>query len=489
MNFNLRNIYLNTRWFLKGLFNIDKQDRVKTFLLTAAFFLVIASYTLVKELKDSIFIEIVGKDYFATAKIVSMFVLIPAILLYAYLVDNMRRYKLLCAYSIAYGIFGLLFAYFLGDSSIGIANTVASKYRIIGWLFYFFIEGYSPFVVSLFWAFANSVNSPKSASKSYAFMVAGSKLGGTLSAGMAWYLFSCSIPSVMNLSHTAKHQIILTISASLLLLVPILIYFLIKKVPGRYLHGYEAAYKVEKSKAKDSKLEEKSIIKKESSKSKKPKPGLFQGLYLLIKYPYVMGIFGMIFFYEIVNVILSYHRIMLAKDFSSNISGLSCILFEQIFWVHLVGFMISFFGTNALLRIFGERKTLLFIPLASGVLIFGFIYMRSLSFAIVVFTCLRAINYAISYPVRESLYVPTVKDIKFKSKAWIDAFGTKFAKTIGGFSNVLFNFVMANGSAIMLFWVQISIFGTIVAAWTLTAYLLGVKFNKVIAKNQVIGAD
>ena len=90
MNFNLRNIYLNTRWFLKGLFNIDKQDRVKTFLLTAAFFLVIASYTLVKELKDSIFIEIVGKDYFATAKIVSMFVLIPAILLYAYLVDNMR---------------------------------------------------------------------------------------------------------------------------------------------------------------------------------------------------------------------------------------------------------------------------------------------------------------------------------------------------------------------------------------------------------------
>ena len=149
---------------------------------------------------------------------------------------------------------GLLFAYLLGQPGIGLSNTDSSPYRIFGWLFYFFVEGYSPFVVSVFWAFANSVSSPEGAKRNYPYMVAASKVGGMVSSGLGWYLLagiaqeaSCSFGSP---SDVWVHQVILGISSLMLVCVPFIIYLLIRNVEGRYLHGYEAVYKVEKNKEK-----------------------------------------------------------------------------------------------------------------------------------------------------------------------------------------------------------------------------------------------
>ncbi|HLB94395.1 MAG TPA: Npt1/Npt2 family nucleotide transporter [Candidatus Babeliales bacterium] len=466
----------------RGLFGVDRQERLKLLLLAAAFFLVIASYTVVRELKDSIFIALVGRDLLPDAKIYSMFVLVPAIIFYAYLVDRMRRYKLLYFYSFFYGLAGLTFAYFLGDPVTGLANTQTGAHRLMGWLFYFFIEGYSPFVVSLFWAFSNSISSPESAKRSYGFLVSGSKLGGAFSAALAWYFFSTSIPQIVKLSDTVKHQVLIVFSSVLLLCVPILIYLLIKLVPGRYLHGYEAAYQIEKERAVIDDAE---------------KPGLLRGLLLLLKFPYVMGIFGIIFFYEVSNVILSYQRLILASDsvVGCGISALSCKLFEQIFWVHTVGFVISFFGTTYLLNKLGERWMLLLIPLLSGFLMFAFVFagiwLPQYSWAIttIVFVGLRAINYGATYPVRESLYIPTIKDVKFKSKSWIDAFGTKIAKGAGSGVNILMKFVLANFGYLVFIWSLISIFGLIVALWMVIAQLLGKRYDQLIKHNEVVGAE
>ncbi|MDZ4151743.1 Npt1/Npt2 family nucleotide transporter [Methylicorpusculum sp.] len=168
------------------LFYVEPKERVKLFFLTLIYFLIITTYTVAKEFKDVVFVSIVGKSYVPTAKIIAWIALIPAIFVYSKLVDKLRRYQLLCFYSLMFGVFGLLFAVLLGNASIGLPNTNASASRLFGWLFYFFVEGYSPFLVSVFWAFANSVNSPDSAKKTYGLMTSGSKLGGALSAGLGW---------------------------------------------------------------------------------------------------------------------------------------------------------------------------------------------------------------------------------------------------------------------------------------------------------------
>ena len=61
-----------------------------------------------RELKSSIFMSTVGKEYIPWARMMAMIILVPGVLFYSFLVDKMRRHQLLYFYSIAYGLMGFL---------------------------------------------------------------------------------------------------------------------------------------------------------------------------------------------------------------------------------------------------------------------------------------------------------------------------------------------------------------------------------------------
>ena len=451
-----------------------KYEGYKFLYLGLAFFCVIAAYTFTRELKDSLFAFVVGRQYIPYAKLISMCILIPAIFLYSRLVDTWRRYYLICFYSAFYAIGSIVFAYYIGHPTIGIANATPSPERLLGWLFYFFIEGFSPFVVSVFWAFANSITNPDSAKANYGYMVSYSKVGGMVSAALAWALLCWkSVDGTPVFSDVVGHQLILYFSAFFLSAIPFVVFLLIKTVPGRYLHGYEAVYQLEKRK----------------SKEEKPRVGIFDGLRLLITYPYVMGIFGMVFFYEVLTTVISYLRIVVVQSQSSGISGVSGELFKIIFISHLVGFLISALGTSQLLEKMGEKRCLLLIPSVSGLLVLLFLLTGYNMYALIVaYVGLKAINYGFSWPVRESLYIPTVKEIKFKSKSWIDAFGSKFAKTTGGMAIASGIFDLgASGFVGLAFHPMNFFFVVVIGLWALTAYFLGDQYEKAVGQNKVIG--
>lgn len=448
----------------------DPFERLKFIFLSVAFFLVIGGYTVAKELKDSIFISIVGKSYIPFAKLAAMFVLFPAIMIYAKMVDSLRRYQLLAFYSALFGAGGLMCAYFLGHPVIGLSNTQTSSDRIFGWFFYFFVEGYMPFVVSVFWAFANSVSSPDAAKRNYPYMVSASKIGGMVSAGLAWYLFSCNTDcAIGSYTDVKTHQIVLGVSSAFLMLVPVVIYLMMKKIPGKFLHGYEAVYQVEKEKQKE----------------KQEKTGIWAGFFLLLKYPYVFGIFGMVYFYEVIATVLSYLRLGVAQSQAMNVSQVSAFLFEMVFIVHMVGFFMSFFGTSQLLKRLGERTCLMLVPLLSGVLLLYLMIATGPKAIVSAWIALKAVNYAFAWPIRESLYIPTVKAIKFKSKSWIDAFGSKFAKSSGS----AFNILASHLGAAFIIPAYSFLFSGIVTMWFIVALLLGNRFERAVASNEVIGLD
>jgi len=291
-----------------------------------------------------------------------------------------------------------------------------------------------------------------------------------MSAAAAYLLLSWKSSNGLPLfSDIVSHQLILYLSAALLSMIPFVVFCLIKFIPGRFLHGYEAVYKVEKEKGKTGK-----------------DVGLLDGLKLLLKYPYVMGIFGMVFFYEVVTTVLSYLRLAMAQSTSVSISGVSGELFKIIFMTHFVGFFISLFGTANLLRWLGERRCLLLIPCISGLLLVIFILSNHNHYALIAaYVVLKSVNYGFSWPVRESLYIPTIKEIKFKSKSWIDAFGSKFAKTSGG----MFNYCTEGLASGLFLSLHAGFFVVIVAFWFLTAYLLGKRFEVAVERDEVIGID
>lgn len=452
--------------------DLDKHEYHKIVWLTFTFFCVIGSYTVLKEMKDVLFAQIVGSSSLATVKMLSMPILFLATLVYAKLVDTMSRLHLLIAYSFLYGFGGLVIAYLLADPVIGLANTVPSSDRYFGWFVYLFYEGVSPFVVSVFWAFCNSITGPETAKKGYSLIIAGSKVGGMFMAGTAWMLFvNASKLGSYAPSSVSINQFLLVFSSLMLAASPLIIYYLIKHSSEKELHGYEAVHKIEEKQEKEGKAE----------------TGILSGLTMFYKYPYILGIFGMFFFYELLNVVLAIQRTVILQTTTKDAIEFSGEMFKQRFQMHGIGCLISFFGTRVLVKKLGERVCLILMPLIIGVFLCYLMVAYNKNAVMWTFMALGMLNYSFSSPLREALYIPTVKDIRFKSKAWIESFGQKFSKFCGSGVARKIATVAVAGSPLYITLYSL-FFAVVIALWTVLAWFLGKKYVSVVKNKEVIGA-
>ena len=58
----------------------------------------------------------------------------------------------------------------------------------------------------------------------------------------------------------------------------------------------------------------------------------------------------------------------------------------------------------------------------------------------------KAINYALNSPSMKQLYIPTTKDVRYKSQAWIESFGSRGSKAAGsGINDLHKNALASNG--------------------------------------------
>jgi len=102
----------------------------------------------------------------------------------------------------------------------------------------------------------------------------------------------------------------------------------------------------------------------------------------------------------------------------------------------------------------------------------------------------KAINYALNGPALKQLYIPTTHDVRFKSQAWIETFGSRASKEAGALFNMLLvplqkslGTVAGRARHVVLS----SYLGfTLVAAWFLIALYLGRKYKKAIDNDKVV---
>ncbi len=445
---------------VKPLSQVPFFEKVKIALLTASFFCIIACYTVLRELRDVIFIDTVGCSHLQHVQIASLFALVPALFLYALCVDRLKKHQLLYVYTLLYGIGGLFIAFYLGRPA-GFVEWGTRSY-VFGWLQYIFIEGYVPFVISPFLAFVSSVITPTRAAQSYAVIIGGSKLGGMLTAALAWwFLRFLSWPGDTTL------RFLLILASLFIFLVPVLIFWLNKSVPESFMRGYEAH----------------SVLDKKNKRDGAPwYQDLFSGLRHMAKYPYILGIFGLVFSWEIISVVLSYHRLGMCVMVHKTVAGLSSELFLQIFWTHVLSFFITCIGATSLCAGAGQRLTMMAVPILTGFLAVGFFTSKVSTVIIGCYILMRALNYSLALSVREVLYIPTTTEMRFKSKSWIDVFGAKFARGSGSLYGIFAQSSGAcTGSSYLCFCL------TIIGCWMMTAHFLGKRFEAAIKHQEVIG--
>src|SRR6516164_4706512 len=144
-----------------------QEGELKKFgLLSVIFGLIIGVYWFLRPLKDSVFSNVVGADYIPKAKILSLIVVFPLVLIYSKLVDMFPRQRMFYALCTIYGILALVFAFLMNHATLGLAAG-ARPDNWWGWAWYVYVESFGSLIVALFWAFAGDTTQPESAERGY----------------------------------------------------------------------------------------------------------------------------------------------------------------------------------------------------------------------------------------------------------------------------------------------------------------------------------
>jgi AAA family ATP:ADP antiporter len=454
--------------YLRKKLDFGTHEWTKLILLAIAYFFIIGSYSILKPIKTSVFLGLVGIDWQPFSRYISLAVIFPSGLLYSRIVDKYKRHQIFFTIIGIYAVLCIVFTILFADPIHGIKNTTTSPYRIVGWIFEIFMDLYSAIVVSTFWGYANSVSTPNFANKSYGIMTAASRIGGILTTSLALFLLNVvALRTEINIP-------LLTFIAGIFLFGAIACVYLINNwIPESALHGYEAAYK--------------SDYKTEHSKNKKSaKTGVFEGIRLMLVEPYVLGIFSMVYFFEIITILFDFQmQALMCTELHNDIGAMVNFGYWNTIAFQFVGLLLAIFGTSTLLEKIGTLKCLMIMPIGLIILSLSTLIYPTLSTIFIVMVLLRGLNYGFNVPVRETLYIPTVKNIQFKAKVWIDSFGRTLSKTSGSAINSMY----ASLAPQVLLVADSACAIGISFAFAGVSFLVGRKYTKTIKNNAVIGTE
>ena len=316
-------------------------------------------------------------------------------------------------------------------------------------------------IPALFWAIASDTTSPDSAKKGFSFVVAIGQFGGIVGP-----YFIASLPRRLGLSTSALSLFIcaVTIGISMYLLRN---FFkkTHKDLPISF-HG-----------------------KNEEAEEHKQEPGFFEGLRLLVTHKYLLGIFCVIAFPEIITTIIDLHFNSLAAHQYSG-TQLAEYLGAYGSSVNIVALLFLLLGVGNITRFFGVGVSLFLMPVIYGLAMLGFITLNSLNFLFILMVSSKAINYALNGPAIKQLYIPTTRDVRFKSQAWIESFGSRGSKEAGSIFNMLLGPLQkslgkvagAARHAVLASYLSFSI----VFVWCFIAVYLGKKHKHAITEDKVV---
>ena len=450
------------------------RDEIKKFsLLSLAFFLIIGGYWLVRLLKNTLFYKIAfpeslgwlpsqGRLFQPIAKFWSPVVVFILVLVYSRLIDIFKKHVLfyiICSiYAVIFGGITILLVLrnLYGDLYLG-----KSLLATVGWVSFFAIESFGSLVVALFWSFTNSICTTESAKSGYPMILAAAQMGGLWGS------------SLMLFAHRFGLWQLFSLVTFFVIGVIAVIYYFMQAIPTSQMVGNRQAAATEKK-----------------------KEGLFEsftvGIRLIFTRPYIFGILIVSTLYEVINQVIEYQMQSQADVFPRFAGEIGFAQFQGMYGMATNGlsFLMALLGTSYLIKRYGLKFGLLFFPFAltfSFSLLFVFYIFGNpsagqlLAATFIVMMIAKGLGYAVNNPVKEMMYIPTSKDVKFKSKGFIDVFGGRMAKLGGAQINNAFK---ANMHALMIYGTIYS-FG-LTAIWLLAAIYVGGKNQQLLHDSEIV---
>jgi AAA family ATP:ADP antiporter len=445
--------------------NFESSDELKKFgFLAAIFGLIIGTYWTLRPLKDSLFNAVVGLDNQPYAKILSVLIVFPLVILYGKLIDTFPRNKVFYGLTIFYAVLALFFMWAFMHPEIGLTNSVKSTGRFIGWAWYVYVESFGSLVVALFWAFTADTTAPNSARRGFPIISMFGQIGNILG------------PLLLDSKRLgfATPAPVVGICGALMLGMAALFWYMMRSVAPSEWVGYtgEGAHEA-KGEGKDE------------------EPGFLEGLKLLLTQGYLMGIFLIITIYEVIVTILDYHFKATAAYQYPDVSDLNSYLNFYAIMVGVVSASCVILGINNIQRRLGMLVSLLMLPtlVIAAVIVIKF-NPTWLTAALVIMVLSKAVNYALNQPVLKQLYIPTTKETKYKAQAWIEMFGSRGSKGLSSVVNSYrktFTNKFGSLAGVDYFLTMSSVVSlALIGGWFFVAIYVAKVYNDAIKANKVV---
>ena len=456
------------QWVCRFNFGDFEREEFKKFLRMGLIFAVIIGvYWTLRPLKDAIFIQLVDRFQLPYAKTVSVLALLPLVMFYTKLLERTSRERMLVILPAFYGIAVLCFGvamYFVQASAEDIAGRSAGSLiatRGLGYLWYLFVESFGSLVVALFWAFAADSTAPASAKRGFPLVVAIGQMGGII--------FPYNIGGLPHrLGLTSDSLSLAFLGFLILLIIPLVGYFL-RATPKHLLTSFHGT--------------------NEQKEEHKQEPGALEGLKLMLKHRYLLGIFAANFIYEVVITIFDFNFKVAASTLHTGVA-LSHYLSLYGSSVNIVSLACLLLGISNVTRYLGLSVALVAMPIIVGLALFSFLTIDSLTFLFGLMVGSKAINYALNGPALKQLYIPTTPDVRFKAQAWIETFGSRASKEAGSLFNMLLAPLQKSFGLLAGRGYYLTLSGCIgfplLIVWLFAALYLGRTFRKAVQDKKTI---
>lgn len=439
--------------------NFESKEELKKFgILGIIFCGIILIYWALRPMKDGIFNAMIGIGYQPWAKGLSLILMLPIVILYSKLVDTFPRHKVFYFLTGLYGAIALIMFFCFSDPSIGLANTVKSPTRILGWVWYIWVESFGSLIVALFWAIVSDMTSPESAKRGFPLIALLGQIGN---------IFGPYIMNAKRLGFSSSAPVV-GILSGIIFAIGIMFWIFMHVTPASQLKGYHPEGAEEES-----------------------EPGFFEGLKLLVTRGYLLGLFLIITIYEIIVTVLDYHFKYSASLVYTNEVDYSAYLAYYGSMTGVVSTICVLFGINKIQRVLGMKVSLLMLPVLTAFAVLMIkLNPQSLMVAFWIVVLAKAVNYALNQPTLKQLYIPTSKDTKYKAQAWIEMFGGRFSKGSGSYINTFQAPMVAHqgpidGIARFLMFSSIISFG-LVGVWLLVAIYVAKTYDKAMKEKRIV---
>ena len=359
-----------------------------TFLTSFLFFLVLASWYVIRGIRNEMAVENYGQDFLLillSFTALTMLIINP---IYSWIASR-KNFKKIITYCYSFLIMNL-FVFILYSRSLGEGDVTQQMW--LGRVFYVWCNIYSFFVVSIFWVLVINIFRDSQSRKLYGFIMAGGSLGAIVGSEISVRLSE---------SYTNYGLELFALASSLLLFLAIIVAtylvnlnnseVLIKKVGGNWSDAISNIISVK---------EVKSVA-------------LYSWLFTALMTVQWISAIPIIESYSD----LSPDRIVLFNRIEQLVSPLTLI--TQLTLTYLV---ISYLGTSMIHIVYGLLFIVVFL-----------LYGLMPSVGVVVFSqaLLRVFEYGFNKPSREIIYSQLKKKDSYKSTVFIDTFVTRLGDLTG----------------------------------------------------------